>query len=455
MALFRFSDPMAEAPALASGDLRLRAPRLSDHAEWAELREKSRNFLAAWEPIWPADELSRESFRRRIKRYAEEMRRDEAYPFFLIRESDQRLIGGLTLGFLRRGVAQAATLGYWIGAPYAQQGPYGRRRPAWRSPSPSGISGCSGWKPPACPITKPRSVFSSGSAFARKGWRGVIFASTGAGRIMCFMPSCRPIPSLPRCHDRATETSTSVRHREASCGADPPDGAEPYERLDRVDGFVRPQRDHPPPLLSRSRARSGDSPAFGRAPAGAVDAIRVNPDTAAIDMTKVVQYFHSPGGDTIQISTAPGADGIVRRIAVKARTAGLAARLDRLRAQQRFRPADRPLARGAAFATHGLASRLARSRLDPHHRRHGERRLLARAPTGVGCRHLPDHARSGRHRHLCGRARDAGSAAALSVGFGRLQGEGERADPLSRHRHRHRRPSGAVSRRSSSWSRAP
>ena len=58
------------------------------------------------------------------------------------------------------------------------------------------------------------------------------------------------------------------------------------------------------------------------APAGAVDAIRVNPDTAAIDMTKVVQYFHSPGGDTIQISTAPGADGIVRRIAVKARTAG-------------------------------------------------------------------------------------------------------------------------------------
>ena len=69
-------------------------------------------------------------------------------------------------------------------------------------------------------------------------------------------------------------------------------------------------------------------------PAGAVDAIRVNPDTAAIDMTKVVQYFHSPGGDTIQISTAPGADGIVRRIAVKARTRGLASGLDRFRAHQ-------------------------------------------------------------------------------------------------------------------------
>jgi diguanylate cyclase (GGDEF)-like protein/PAS domain S-box-containing protein len=58
-------------------------------------------------------------------------------------------------------------------------------------------------------------------------------------------------------------------------------------------------------------------------PAGAIDAIRVNPETAAIDMTKVVQYFHAQGGsDTIQISTAPGPDGIVRRIAVKARTPG-------------------------------------------------------------------------------------------------------------------------------------
>jgi ribosomal-protein-alanine N-acetyltransferase len=122
VALFRFTDPLAEAPALASGDLRLRAPRLSDFAEWAKLREESRNFLAAWEPIWPADELSRESFKRRIKRYAEEIRRDEAYPFFLIRETDHKLLGGLTLGFLRRGVAQAATLGYWIGVSHAQQG---------------------------------------------------------------------------------------------------------------------------------------------------------------------------------------------------------------------------------------------------------------------------------------------------------------------------------------------
>jgi ribosomal-protein-alanine N-acetyltransferase len=125
MALFRFNDPMAEAPALSSGNLRLRAPRLADYEAWAALRRQSRDFLAVWEPIWPADELSRDSFKRRIKRYAEEMRRDEAYPFFLVRESDGALMGGLTLGFLRRGVAQAATLGYWIGQPFARQGHMG------------------------------------------------------------------------------------------------------------------------------------------------------------------------------------------------------------------------------------------------------------------------------------------------------------------------------------------
>ena len=31
-------------------------------------------------------------------------------------------LGGLTIGQIRRGVAQAATLGYWMGAPYAGRG---------------------------------------------------------------------------------------------------------------------------------------------------------------------------------------------------------------------------------------------------------------------------------------------------------------------------------------------
>lgn len=102
--------------------LYLRASEMRDYAEWAELREKSRSFLTPWEPLWPIDDLSRASFRYRVRRHAEEMARDEAYSFFIFREEDDALLGGLSFGHVRRGVSQAATLGYWMGEPYAGKG---------------------------------------------------------------------------------------------------------------------------------------------------------------------------------------------------------------------------------------------------------------------------------------------------------------------------------------------
>ncbi len=100
----------------------LRAPQMSDFAEWSALRESSRDFLSPWEPTWPADDLTRASFRRRIKRYSEDQRSDLAYAFFVFRKHDDVLVGGLTLANVRRGCAQAGSLGYWMGAPYARQG---------------------------------------------------------------------------------------------------------------------------------------------------------------------------------------------------------------------------------------------------------------------------------------------------------------------------------------------
>ncbi|MEF3367191.1 GNAT family protein [Methylocystis sp. 9N] len=100
----------------------LRASEMRDYAEWAEVREKSRSFLTPWEPLWPIDDLTRASFRYRVRRHAEEMARDEAYSFFIFREEDGVLIGGLSFGHVRRGVSQAATLGYWMGEPYAGKG---------------------------------------------------------------------------------------------------------------------------------------------------------------------------------------------------------------------------------------------------------------------------------------------------------------------------------------------
>lgn len=122
MAFFRAASFSEHLPAIAGGGVLLRAPQMADYAEWSELREASRDFLTPWEPIWPADDLTRASFRRRIKRYSEDQRADLAYALFVFRKQDDVLVGGLTLANVRRGCAQTASMGYWMGAPYARHG---------------------------------------------------------------------------------------------------------------------------------------------------------------------------------------------------------------------------------------------------------------------------------------------------------------------------------------------
>jgi len=56
-------------------------------------------------------------------------------------------------------------------------------------------------------------------------------------------------------------------------------------------------------------------------PVHAVEAVNVRVDIAAIDLTDVVELLKSEGG-RVQVSTAPGSDGIVRRMEVPAREAG-------------------------------------------------------------------------------------------------------------------------------------
>ena len=122
MALFRLP---SSAPAVLEprGDgLLLRAPQMSDFPQWAQLRERSRAYLTPWEPIWPSDDLTRSGFRRRLKRYAEDIAGDRAYPFLIFREEDGAVVGGITLANVRRGIVQAGTIGYWTGEPYAHRG---------------------------------------------------------------------------------------------------------------------------------------------------------------------------------------------------------------------------------------------------------------------------------------------------------------------------------------------
>lgn len=114
--------PGGREPVLQGDSIFLRYPEMSDYGQWAQLREMSREFLAPWEPVWAADELSRAAFRRRVRRYASEISNDLAYPFLVFRPTDRALLGGCTISNVRRGVTQGAAIGYWIGKPYARQG---------------------------------------------------------------------------------------------------------------------------------------------------------------------------------------------------------------------------------------------------------------------------------------------------------------------------------------------
>jgi ribosomal-protein-alanine N-acetyltransferase len=107
--------------AIPGQGVELRPPEMRHFEEWAELRGRSRAFLAPWEPTWPPHDLTRAAFRARLRRYARDVRADLGYPYFIFRD-DGALLGGLSLGQVRRGVAQAASLGYWIGEPYARRG---------------------------------------------------------------------------------------------------------------------------------------------------------------------------------------------------------------------------------------------------------------------------------------------------------------------------------------------
>ncbi|MGV1014660.1 MAG: GNAT family N-acetyltransferase [Methyloceanibacter sp.] len=121
MALLRTTTPSDLGPVIESERVMLRTPQMSDYPAWAELRAASREFLTPWEPLWTPDELSRASFRRRVRHYQRDVREDVGYALFAFAPTGA-LVGGLTLCNVRRGVTQSCTLGYWVGAKYAQRG---------------------------------------------------------------------------------------------------------------------------------------------------------------------------------------------------------------------------------------------------------------------------------------------------------------------------------------------
>lgn len=122
MAFLRSTTPPNTAAGIRGERVTLRAPAAGDYSEWAELRFKSRRFLAPWEPVWPSGELTRLGYRRRLRRYQRDIKEGTGYPFFIFSNDESVLLGGLTLSHVQRGVTQSASVGYWMGEPYARRG---------------------------------------------------------------------------------------------------------------------------------------------------------------------------------------------------------------------------------------------------------------------------------------------------------------------------------------------
>lgn len=113
---------LRRSPRIETERLTLRLPQHSDFNGWAGLRSRSAAFLQPWDPIWSPDHLTRRAFANRVGWSARSVADGSALPLVLIRRSDQMLVGAITLDNIRRGPAQAGTLGYWVGEPFARQG---------------------------------------------------------------------------------------------------------------------------------------------------------------------------------------------------------------------------------------------------------------------------------------------------------------------------------------------
>lgn len=104
----------------------LRMGDAADWKEWRALRDISRDFLVPWEPSWPENGLTHSFYCGLVRRHWRDWRQGKAYTFLIFEKTSSgkkgRLLGGIALNDVQRGISRKGTLGYWVGQPYAGQG---------------------------------------------------------------------------------------------------------------------------------------------------------------------------------------------------------------------------------------------------------------------------------------------------------------------------------------------
>lgn len=111
-----------DLPVLNGVNVVLRTPFAEDYEQWFRLRKESRTFLEPWEPLWSEDELDRTGWRRRLGRHREDMAQGVATAFLIFERRSNDLLGGISIGNIRHGVAESASIGYWMGERHAGKG---------------------------------------------------------------------------------------------------------------------------------------------------------------------------------------------------------------------------------------------------------------------------------------------------------------------------------------------
>lgn len=119
--MFRFLTRPTGAVRLSDAGHALRLPRYADFGAWRALRRESRAFLQPWEPTWGSDDLTERSFRARVNRYEQEYSNGTAITLFIF-DHEETLMGGITIGNIRRGASQSCMIGYWMGERFSGQG---------------------------------------------------------------------------------------------------------------------------------------------------------------------------------------------------------------------------------------------------------------------------------------------------------------------------------------------
>ncbi len=100
----------------------LKKPEKENWKEWAELRQRSRNFLQPWEPEWPSNFLTKESFGNFIDMINNSLKKKIGYNFFIFKKQTNDLMGGISLTNFKAEAYKSITMGYWMGEEYAGKG---------------------------------------------------------------------------------------------------------------------------------------------------------------------------------------------------------------------------------------------------------------------------------------------------------------------------------------------